>query len=153
MAFSHPSEPKMRSSSSHFHVLCKFIIFRSIRTLTDRMLGIYRPDSPKWDNISSLAETFGLSKVVNSTAVDFFASQGVSETYIFEVIQAATRVNYGQNTDEINGLTGALSMASSGASDIEGGNYQIFEQFVNRSGATIYLNTKVSISRYSGLSP
>ena len=114
------------------------------------MLDIYRPDSPKWDSISSLAETLGWFQVVNSTAVDFFASQGVSETYISEVIQAATRINYGQNMDEINGLSGALSMASSGASDIEGGNYQLFEQFLNRSGATVYLNTKVSSSSSRG---
>jgi prenylcysteine oxidase/farnesylcysteine lyase len=110
------------------------------------MLDVYRPESPKWDNISSLVETFGWSKAVNSTAVDFFASQGISEAYIFEVIQAATR-NYGENTDEINGLSGAVSMAASGASDIEGGIYQIFEQFLNRSGANVYLNTKVSSSR------
>jgi len=115
----------------------------AVRTLSDRMLDVYRPDSPRWDNISSLVETFGWTKVVNSTAVDFFAGQGVSETYIFEVIQAATRVNYDQNTDAINGLSGAVSMAAEGARNIKGGNKQIFEQFLNRSGADVYLNTKV----------
>jgi prenylcysteine oxidase/farnesylcysteine lyase len=130
-----------------FSSLFELIVFLSVRTLSDRMLDVYRPDSPKWDTISSLVETFGWPEVVNTTAVDFFASQGVSDTYIFEVIQAATRVNYDQNTDEINGLSAAVSMASSGGSDIEGGNRQIFEQFLNRSGANVYLNTKVSSSR------
>jgi prenylcysteine oxidase/farnesylcysteine lyase len=108
------------------------------------MLDVYRPGFLKWSNISDLVETFGWSQVLNSTAVDFFAGQGVSDKYIFEVIQAATRVNYDQNTDEINGLSGAVSMAASGASDIEGGNYQIFEQFLKHSGAHVHLNTKVS---------
>lgn len=111
------------------------------------MLDVYRPESPKWDSISSLVETFEWTNVVNSTTVDFFTGQGVSEQYIFEVIQAATRVNYDQNTDELHGLSGAVSMAAEGASDIEGGNYQIFEQFLNRSGANVYLNTKVGNSR------
>jgi prenylcysteine oxidase/farnesylcysteine lyase len=34
-------------------------------------------------------------------------------------------------------------MASSGASGIAGGNFQIFEQFLIHSGANVYLNTTV----------
>jgi prenylcysteine oxidase/farnesylcysteine lyase len=34
-------------------------------------------------------------------------------------------------------------MAATGASGIAGGNFQIFEQFLNRSGANVYLNTPV----------
>lgn len=36
-------------------------------------------------------------------------------------------------------------MATSGASAIVGGNFQIFEEFLNHSGANIYLNTTVSL--------
>ena len=35
-------------------------------------------------------------------------------------------------------------MAANGASGIKGGNFLIFEQFLNRSGANVYLNTPVS---------
>jgi len=82
--------------------------------------------------------------MVNSTTAVSFKEQGVSDQYIFEVIQAATRVNYGQNTDKIHAVGGAASMAASGAVGIAGGNYQMFEQFLNRSGANVYLNTRVS---------
>ena len=34
-------------------------------------------------------------------------------------------------------------MAATGASGIAGGNFQIFEQFLNRSRANVYLNTPV----------
>ena len=35
-------------------------------------------------------------------------------------------------------------MATNGATGIQGGNYQIFEQFLNYSGANVYLNTPVT---------
>jgi len=38
-------------------------------------------------------------------------------------------------------------MAATGANGILGGNFQIFEHFLNRSGAKVYLNTAVSFSR------
>jgi len=34
-------------------------------------------------------------------------------------------------------------MATTGASGIAGGNFQIFEQFLKRSHANVYLNTPV----------
>lgn len=81
--------------------------------------------------------------MTSNTTAKFFASQGVSLTYIEEVIEAATRVNYGQNVDAIHGLEGACSMAAEDASGIAGGNFQLFEQFLKRSGANIFLNTPV----------
>lgn len=35
-------------------------------------------------------------------------------------------------------------MATTGARSIDGGNFQLFEQFLKRSGANVYLNTQVS---------
>jgi len=49
-----------------------------------------------------------------------------------------------QNVDFIHALEGACSLAGTGASGIAGGNFQIFENFLNRSGANVYLNTPVS---------
>lgn len=48
-----------------------------------------------------------------------------------------------QNADYIHALEGGASMAASGASGIAGGNYQIFERFISKSGANVYLNTPV----------
>lgn len=50
-----------------------------------------------------------------------------------------------QNIDEIHGLGGTVSMATSGAVSVEGGNFKIFENFVNKSGAKLYLNSTVSL--------
>lgn len=39
---------------------------------------------------------------------------------------------------------GTVSMATDGAVGIEGGNFQVFENFLKRSGASVHLNTKVN---------
>lgn len=49
-----------------------------------------------------------------------------------------------QNVDELHAVEGGVSLAATGARSIEGGNFQIFEQFLNRSGANIHLSTQVS---------
>jgi prenylcysteine oxidase/farnesylcysteine lyase len=37
-----------------------------------------------------------------------------------------------------------VSMAANGAVAVKGGNYQIFQHFVNASAANLHLNSKVS---------
>jgi prenylcysteine oxidase/farnesylcysteine lyase len=54
-----------------------------------------------------------------------------------------------QNIDKIHALGGTVSMATAGATSVEGGNYKIFENFVNKSGAKLFLNTSVSLRDYS----
>lgn len=57
---------------------------------------LYTADSPKWDNITDLAHSFGWKNLIESTGAEFFTSNGVSKQYVFELIEAASRVNYGQ---------------------------------------------------------
>lgn len=135
--------------NSCLHSSVQQLCFPSVRNLVKGMLELYQPTSPKWDSVAGLLKTIGWTKMANSTTAESFKEQGVSDQYIFEVIQAATRVNYGQNTDEIHAVGGAVSMAADGAKGIAGGNYQIFEQFLNHSGANVYLNTRVSKFSYS----
>ncbi|KAF8973540.1 Prenylcysteine lyase-domain-containing protein [Flammula alnicola] len=115
-----------------------------VRTMINQFLTLYSSASPKWDSIVDLSAQLGWSEMVNSTTSDYLARQGVSQKYVTEVVEAATRVNYGQNSDYIHALEGACSLAGTGASAVAGGNFQIFENFLNRSGANVYLNTLVS---------
>ncbi|KAH7875610.1 Prenylcysteine lyase-domain-containing protein [Lentinula edodes] len=105
---------------------------------------LYTADSPKWDNITDLAHSFGWKNLIESTGAEFFTSNGVSKQYVFELIEAASRVNYGQNIDSIHALEAACSIAANGASQIEGGNWQIFERFLNHSRANVFTDTKVT---------
>lgn len=43
----------------------------------------------------------------------------------------------------MHGLESTVSLAADGGSSLTGGNWQIFEQFVKRSGAQIFLKTEV----------
>jgi len=58
-------------------------------------------------------------------------------------VEPATRVNYGSNLDDIHALGGFISLAPEGAKGVEGGNYQVMVEFVNRSGATVKLGNAV----------
>ncbi|KAF8203830.1 Prenylcysteine lyase-domain-containing protein [Pholiota molesta] len=120
------------------------IVDSYVANMVKQILVLYTAVSPKWDNITDLSARLGWTEIVNSTTADYLAKQGVSEKYVNEVVEAATRVNYGQNVDSLHALEGACAMAGTGANGIKGGNFQMFEQFLNRSGADVYLTTPVS---------
>ncbi|KAF4623348.1 hypothetical protein D9613_002063 [Agrocybe pediades] len=115
-----------------------------VRGMIKDILTLYSRATPKWDNLSDLSNLLGWAEITNTTTEAYLAKQGVSAKYINEIVEAATRVNYGQNVDFIHALEGGCSLAGTGASAIAGGNFQIFENFLDRSGANVYLNTPVS---------
>ncbi|KAG6857603.1 hypothetical protein H0H87_010171 [Tephrocybe sp. NHM501043] len=117
-----------------------------VKTAVEKYLTVYSSEAPNWNNIFDLSAALGYSDMVNHTASSFFLKSGVSRRFAFELVEGATRVNYGQNLDTIHGLGGTLSMATDDARGIEGGNFQIFEQFLKRSGANVHLNTLVSVN-------
>jgi len=69
--------------------------------------------------------------------------QGVSRRFWWEVVQAATRVNYAQNLGVINGLLSMVSMAPEGAVSVKGGNWKIFEAWAQKGADKIELDTNV----------
>ncbi|KAG1825546.1 Prenylcysteine lyase-domain-containing protein [Suillus subaureus] len=124
-----------------------------VQSVIDRFLGFYTPESPRWDDISVFSERFQWVSMTNQTASDFLEGNGVAPLFARELVEAATRVNYGQNVDKIHALGGAASMAASGASGVVTGNFRIFEQFLENSTANVFLNTNVKeIKRKSGTS-
>jgi Prenylcysteine lyase len=106
-------------------------------------LTLYSSATPKWSTISDLAAALGFENLVSSTISEYLLSQGVSSQYIYEVVEAATLVNYGQDADAIHALEGSCSMAADNAAGVAGGNFLVFENFLNRSNANVYLETPV----------
>jgi len=80
--------------------------------------------------------------IAQSTS-EYLDTHGIAPKFTREMVEAATRVNYGQDSDQIHALEGACSLATTGATSIKGGNWQIFEQFLKRSQANVFLNTTV----------
>ncbi|KAJ6604259.1 Prenylcysteine lyase-domain-containing protein [Mycena vulgaris] len=119
-----------------------------VDSMIERFLTLYSPETPKWDNLPHLASSLGWSGLLVQSTSDYLIGEGVSHKFITELVEASTRVNYGQNADEIHALEGACSLAPTGASAVEGGNFQVFEQFLNHSKANVYLNTTVKSIGY-----
>lgn len=68
----------------------------SVQNVIKKFLSLYASDSPKWEKISELANDLNWAPIVNTTTEEYLLTQGVSEKYISEIVEAATRVNYGQ---------------------------------------------------------
>ncbi|KAG6885530.1 hypothetical protein C0993_000526 [Termitomyces sp. T159_Od127] len=115
-----------------------------VKAVVERYLTIYSLDSPNWDSIADISAALDYSNMTRDTATSFFAQVGVAKRFASELIEGATRVNYGQNLDDIHALGGIVSLATDDARGIKGGNFQLFEQFLKRSGAHVHLNTQVS---------
>ncbi|KAG8910746.1 hypothetical protein FRC01_006155 [Tulasnella sp. 417] len=112
--------------------------------MIDRVLTMYTPTLPSWASIPGLLKDLGFSDYTAQSGFDVFTSQGVSQKFAQEMIEAATRVNYAQDITTIHGVGAGVCMVASGAAQVSGGNHRIFEEFVNRSGAKLHLNTTVS---------
>lgn len=58
--------------------------------------GLYSSESPRWSNISSVVSDLGWSDVTAQTTSEYFDLQGIDRRWTRELVEAATRVNYGQ---------------------------------------------------------
>ncbi|KAH8992059.1 FAD/NAD-P-binding domain-containing protein [Lactarius akahatsu] len=114
-----------------------------VRSTLDVFVTLYNSDAPQWSSIEELKNALNWTELVSLTGAEYFLNHGVSQRLITELIEAGTRVNYAQNVDDLHSLVTACSLAADGGVSVKGGNWRIFEQFVKRSGARIFLGTEV----------
>jgi prenylcysteine oxidase / farnesylcysteine lyase len=114
-----------------------------VSDLVKNIYTLYGPDAPRWETIEEASDAAGFKPLTALTTTEYFTVNGVSKQFIHEMVEAATRVNYGQNADALHALEGAASLATDDAVGVDGGNFLIFEHFLNRSGAHVYLDTPV----------
>ena len=59
---------------------------------------LYTPQvgSSPWSNVTALAYQLEWTDIINQSTMDYFDSQGIDARWTREMIEAATRVNYGQ---------------------------------------------------------
>lgn len=89
--------------------------------MIESLLKTYTPILPVWPTIESLSQDLGFANQTAQTGLEYFTSQGVVESFVKELVSAATRVNYAQDVDALHGLVAAVSMAANGASQVTGG--------------------------------
>ncbi|KZT06641.1 FAD/NAD(P)-binding domain-containing protein [Laetiporus sulphureus 93-53] len=120
----------------------------TVQSMIDTYLTLYAPSAPRFSNITTLAEELDWTPILAQTAAEYLDTKGINRQYTRELVDALTRVNYGQNVDAIHALEGMCSMAADGASSVKGGNFQLFEEFVKRSNASVSLETAVTALKH-----
>ncbi|KAI5855313.1 Prenylcysteine lyase-domain-containing protein [Tricharina praecox] len=118
------------------------------KKLTDAVVGkflaMYQAPLFPFRSLSSAVEAAGLLPAVGTTGEQFLQQNGISTAFAQDLIQASTRVNYGQNLGLIHGLETMVCMATDGAVSVQGGNWRIFEGMVQHSAVDLRLQTAVT---------
>ncbi|KAJ3104141.1 hypothetical protein HDU97_009492 [Phlyctochytrium planicorne] len=106
-----------------------------------------------FSTVEALLKALELDELVKVSAEAFLRSKGIGELYMREFIEAATRVNYGQNLN-LNALAALVCLVAAfvPAEAVENGNQRIFEEMVKVSGADVLLGTPaVRIGKIDGV--
>ncbi|WVO14829.1 hypothetical protein L204_102468 [Cryptococcus depauperatus] len=122
---------------------------RAVGQMIEKFKQIYNPvflaQRGPVKNIEDFAESLGLGTELTSRTGQNWAKEvvGAGERWISEIMEGSTRVNYASNMDKIHAFGAAVSMATGGASQVEGGNWQIFRAMLDDARAKVYLGKKV----------
>ncbi|OAA65292.1 prenylcysteine oxidoreductase [Niveomyces insectorum RCEF 264] len=120
----------------------------------DRFLNLYNAPYFPFRSLTSRAYELELTYVTGQTGQQFLEQNKVAGPFSHDIIQASTRVNYASNLVKIHGLDTMVALAPEGASQVTGGNWQIFHNMVHASHAAFCANTSVTnIARVSGTDP
>lgn len=109
-----------------------------------KFFKLYQPPFFPFRSLSERVVELDLVSATGVTGDQLLASNSVYPPFTTDIIQAFTRVNYLQNLGVIHGLETMVSMATDGATQVKGGNWQMFDRMLNASGATVHLDTAVS---------
>ncbi|EGC42339.1 prenylcysteine oxidase [Histoplasma capsulatum var. duboisii H88] len=120
-----------------------------MKETVNKFLKLYKFPYFPFQSLSDVAVSTGLAEATWTSGAEYLKDNGIAELFAREIIQASTRVNYGQNLGLIHGLETMVCMATDGAVAVEGGNWQIFQSMLNASKATVRLNSPVSSIKLS----
>jgi prenylcysteine oxidase/farnesylcysteine lyase len=120
---------------------------RLMKSAVGKFFEMYDEPVFPWKSLSDAVERVGLLEATGVTGEQYLKTNGIGEAFSKEIIQASTRVNYASNLPFIHGLETMVCMATNGAMQIEGGNWQIFAHMLSSSCANVHLN--ISVARVS----
>jgi prenylcysteine oxidase/farnesylcysteine lyase len=115
-----------------------------MKATVGKFLKMYEAPAFPFASLTEVAFEMGLLEATTVRGVDFLEANNIAERFSQEIIQASTRVNYGQNLYSIHGLETMVCMATDGAVAVEGGNWQIFARMLIASKAHVQLNSSVT---------
>lgn len=109
-----------------------------------KFLNMYEAPVFPFKSLTQAVEDVGLLEAAGSTGDQYLKANGIEGGFADELIQASTRVNYGQNLGLIHGVETMVCLAAEGAMAIEGGNWQIFARMLNASSTNTRISTTVT---------
>ena len=121
---------------------------RLMKATVNQFLRLYEEPIFPFKSLTEAAMRVGLLNTTAARGSEFLNNNHVSADFSRDIIQAATRVNYGQNLGLIHGLEAMVCMATDGAMAIQGGNWRLFDAMLKASRADVRLNhTVASVER------
>ena len=118
--------------------------YRLTKLAVGRFLEMYHAPVFPFRSLDDAVQRVGLLDYTAATGRELLKKHGISDKFAREIVQASTRVNYGQNLAGIHGLETLVCMAADGARSVRGGNWQIFDLMTKESGADVRLSTVVT---------
>ncbi|KAI9677747.1 MAG: hypothetical protein M1829_002519 [Trizodia sp. TS-e1964] len=109
-----------------------------------KFLKMYEEPVFPFRSLTRAIYDIGLMAAVTATGEQFLKENQIGPRYSTDIIQASTRVNYGQNLGLLHGVETMVCMATDGAVAIKGGNWKIFDGMIKAAHATLALNTQVT---------
>jgi prenylcysteine oxidase/farnesylcysteine lyase len=124
-----------------------YYVQKEMKSTVGKFLGMYDAENGfPWMDLTDQVHKRGLLEQAGFTGEQYLRNKGLwgNGKFNLEILQAATRVNYAQNLGVISGMEALVSIATDGAMSVKGGNWKIFDAFVNASDALIKLGTTVT---------
>ena len=121
---------------------------RLMKSVVGKFLDMYDALFPFADLTQAVRDA-GLADIVAVNGEELLKQNNIGQGFSQDIIQASTRVNYGQNLDAIHGVETMVCMATDGAVSVKGGNWQMFAGMLDHSAALVLLNTTVTGVTYN----
>ncbi|RAH66937.1 putative prenylcysteine lyase [Aspergillus aculeatinus CBS 121060] len=127
--------------------------YRLMKSTVNKFLQLYDGPMFPFRSLTQATEAVGLLNTVAVPGLEFLRLNRISDLFSREIVQASTRVNYGQNLGLIHGLETMVCLATDGAMAIEGGNWQIFDGMLKAAGADVRVNHTVTSINWDAQGP
>ena len=95
-----------------------------------KFLQLYKAPYFPFRSLTTRAHELELAAITSQTGAAFLEANGIAYAFAHDLVQASTRVNYASNLAGIHGLDTMVALAPQGASQVQGGNWQVFDAMV-----------------------
>uniref|UniRef100_A0A8H7NIV3 Prenylcysteine lyase domain-containing protein n=1 Tax=Bionectria ochroleuca TaxID=29856 RepID=A0A8H7NIV3_BIOOC len=121
-----------------------YYAIKMVNRVVGSFLKLYEKPYFPFRSLTQRVYELELASITSITGEQLLRQNKINPDFSRDIIQAATRVNYASNLAYIHGLETMVSFATDGAVQILGGNWQIFDNMIQSSKASVYKDTAVT---------